>query len=274
MTSIGSGVRTIDLKRFWTWTALERAALTVGLAVFFIIGYFGIGLSTDPARARELATPVDKEIPFLACSVWAYLWIFPAALIPLFVVRCPRLLRRTALAYAVAIALSLVCFAVFPVTSERLRVHLAMLEIARPSDWAVSVLYSIDPPFNLFPSLHLSLAALSAFSAWKAARSYGVAAFVGVGFVGVSACMVKQHFLLDILGGLVLAALTGALILQPYRSGQGVKLRHSWRGLVAYFVLLILAYAGFYAAFLVGVAIPPNQRMRQPSAPAATAAAG
>jgi membrane-associated phospholipid phosphatase len=240
----------------------------VGLVTFFITGYFGVGLSTDPARARELATFLDDEIPFIACSIWMYLWIFPAALIPLFVVRCPHLLRRTALAYAVATAVSLVCFTAFPVTSERLRVHSATLDIARPSDLAVSVLYSLDPPYNLFPSLHLSIAALSAFSAWKAARSYGAAAFVGVGFVGVSACTVKQHFLLDTLGGLVLAALTGALILRPYRSGQRLKLRHTWRGPVAYFVLLTLCYAGFYAAFLFGVAVPSNKRMRQPSAPA------
>jgi hypothetical protein len=112
---------------------------------FFIAGYFGVGLSRDPARTSELLLPIDKEIPFVPASIWVYLWIFPAALIPLFVVLCPRLFRRTALAYATAIAVSLICFAAFPVTSTRLRVPPTMLDIARPSDWAVFILYSFDP---------------------------------------------------------------------------------------------------------------------------------
>ena len=169
-TAIIPRVRIIDLERLWRWTALERTALTVGLVTFFITGYFGVdahGFRHGPGNWPRHSTTKSH----FSCVRSGYTCgRFPAALIPLFVVRCPRLLRRTALAYAIATAVSLVCFIVFPVTSERLRVHSATLEIARPSDWAVSVLYSLDPPYNLFPSLHLSIAALSAFSAWKAAR--------------------------------------------------------------------------------------------------------
>jgi hypothetical protein len=57
-------------------------------------------------------------------------------------------------------AISFVSFAVFPVTSAQLRVPKGALNISSPSDWAVSILYSLHPPYNLFPSLHLSLATL------------------------------------------------------------------------------------------------------------------
>jgi hypothetical protein len=134
---------------------------------FFIAGYFGVGLSRDPARTSELLLPIDKEIPFVPASIWVYLWIFAAALIPLFVVLCPRLFRRTALAYATAIAVSLICFAAFPVTSTRLRVPPTMLDIARPSDWAVFILYSFDPlrvrhgiPFGVRIGLNSGLLAI------------------------------------------------------------------------------------------------------------------
>lgn len=224
--------------------------MTAGLATFFIAGYFGVGLSRDPARARELVSPLDGLIPFVAHSVWVYLSIFPAALIPLFVVRCPRLLRRTALAYAAAMALSLLCFTAFPITSARLREAPAMLDIARPSDWAVSLLYALDPPYNLFPSLHLSIAVLAAFAAWKAAKPYGAIAFVGVGGIGVSVCTVKQHFLLDALGGLGLAALVSSLILHPYRPHSGITPAYSWRGPALYLAFLVLVYTGLYLAYL------------------------
>jgi membrane-associated phospholipid phosphatase len=225
-------------------------ALTMGLVIFFIAGYFGVGLSRNPAHARELAIFLDDQVPFISRSVWVYLLIFPAALIPLFVVRCPRLFRRTALAYAGVIAVSLICFTALPITSARLRIGPAMLDLTRPSDWAVSVLYSIDPPYNLFPSLHLSIAVLAAFSAWKAARLYGTVACVCLVFVGVSVCTVKQHVVLDAVGGIALGALAGVLVLRPYRPRDGVAPAYSWRGPSLYLAFLILVYLGFYLTYL------------------------
>lgn len=227
----------------------ERAALTLGLIIFFIAGYFGVGLSRNPADAGDLQTFLDDRIPFIAHSVWIYLLIFPAALLPLFVVRCRRLFRRTAVAYGVVIAVSLICFAAFPITAARLRPITAMLELTRPSDWAVSVLYSLDPPYNLFPSLHVSIAVLAAFSAWKAARLYGAVAFLFLVFVIVSVCTVKQHVVLDAVGGIVLAASAGALILRPYHTHEASA--YSWRGPSIYLVFLALVYTGFYLTYHV-----------------------
>jgi membrane-associated phospholipid phosphatase len=229
---------------------LERTALTLGLVIFFIAGYFGVGLSRNPADAGDLQTFLDDQIPFIARSVWIYLLIFPAALLPLFVVRCRRLFRRTALAYGVAIAVSLICFTAIPITAARLRPVTAMLELTKASDWAVSVLYSLDPPYNLFPSLHVSIAVLAAFSAWKAARLYGTVALSCLAFVIASTCTVKQHVVLDAVGGIVLGALAGALILWPYRPSDGLPPAYSWRGPSIYLVFLALVYTGFYLTYL------------------------
>jgi len=229
---------------------LERAALTLGLVIFFIAGYFGVGLSRNPADAGDLQTVLDDEIPFIVHSVWIYLLIFPAALLPLFVVRCRRLFRRTALAYGVVIAVSLICFTTVPITAARLRIVPAMLELTKPSDWAVSVLYSIDPPYNLFPSLHVSIAVLAAFSAWKAARLYGTVAFSSLVFVIVSVCTVKQHVVLDAVGGIALGALAGALIMRPYRPQDALAPAYSWRGPLIYLAFLGLVYTGFYLTYL------------------------
>ena len=232
-------------------TLAERVVLTVSLIVFFIAGYFGIGLSRAPDQARELKILLDDKIPFIARSVWIYLLIFPSALIPLFVVRCQRLFRRTAVAYAAAISFSLICFAVFPVTSARLRVDQAALDLTGASDWAVATLYSIDPPYNLFPSLHLAIAVLAAFAAWKAARIYGAAVFVTLVFIGVSVCTVKQHVVLDALAGIGLGAFSGGLVLGPYRPDAGVEPAYSWRGPLLYVVFLVLVYTGFYLIYLI-----------------------
>ena len=229
---------------------MERAVLTIGAVAFFVIGYFAVARNIDPARALDLGTALDARIPFLARSVWVYLWVFPASLLPLFLVRCPRLFRRTLLAYALAIAASLVFFVALPVTSIGLRADPGRLDVTRFSPWAVALLYRLDPPVNLFPSLHLSIAALAALAAWKARRAYGAAACVGVALIGVSICTVKQHFVLDGLGGAALAALVYAFVLRPYAPTPGIDPAYGWRGPAAYFALLIAVYAGFYAGFL------------------------
>jgi membrane-associated phospholipid phosphatase len=228
---------------------LERVVLSSGVALLFFCGYFAVGLSTLPAKAHELATPLDKRIPFIARSIWIYIWSFSASVIPLFIIRCSRLFRRCSLAFAVVICASLACFSMLPVTALHLRADAAQLNAAGPSHWAVAAIYSLDPPYNLFPSLHVSITALAAFSVWKANRRYGAVLFVGLGLVAISVCTTKQHFVLDALSGLALAALVGALILRPY-DRRGVKAIYSWRGPVSYFASLLLMYMGFYSAYL------------------------
>jgi len=244
-------MRLTSLERFPNRPILERVVLTAGLTIFFVAGYFGVGLSRNPAHAHELTTSFDERTPFIPSSVWLYLSIFPIALSPLFVVRCSRLFRRTAIAYAVVIAISLISFATFPVTSVRLRVAQATLDISCPSSWAVFVLYYLDPPYNLFPSLHLSIAALAAFSVWKAAKLYGIPLLASLGPVAVSVCTVKQHCVLDVLGGLALAAFVGTLIVRPYHPPDGATPAYSWRGPAICLAFMAVFYAGFYIAYLL-----------------------
>jgi len=230
--------------------AVEPALLSLGIAVFFVCGYFGVGHYTRQHALQELALPIDRDIPFIPGSIWIYLWMFLGALAPAFLIRCPRLLRRAAAAYFVAIAVSLVCFAAFPVSSRALRVPREALDMRDASQWAVALVYALDPPRNLFPSLHLSIVSIAAFSLWKADRNYGLAGGIGVLAVAVSVCTTKQHFVSDALGGLLLAALTCAWLVQPYTPNAAAESRRTRRGLIGYVALVVCFYAGCYLAFL------------------------
>jgi membrane-associated phospholipid phosphatase len=230
---------------------LERIILTTGLVTFFVLGYFGVASSVDPSHVHTLATTIDKKIPFLAGSIWMYLWVFPAAISPIFVIKCPYMFRRTAIAYGVTIAISFLFFIMFPTTSDQLRATPAMLDDSQPSHWAVSVLYSLDPPYNLFPSLHLSVAAIAAFSVWKASRLYGIPLFLSIGFVSVAVCTVKQHYLLDVLGGLALATALNFVIIRPYHPLDGDIHTYSWRGPALYLAFTTIFYTSLYFAYLL-----------------------
>jgi membrane-associated phospholipid phosphatase len=226
-----------------------KAAWTLAVAVFFVGGYFGVGLRTSPSGARDLGTALDAAIPFVPWTVWVYLAVFPMAFLPLFVVRSRALFTRTMAAYAAVMAVSFVVFAAYPVTSTGLRADTASLDPSAFSEWAVGVLYTLDPPFNLFPSLHLSVAGLAAFAAWEARRSYGVPAFAAAAAIGVSICTVKQHFVVDGLAGAALAAVAWAAILRGHRPEPGEPPTYGPLGVWLYLALLAVMYAGFAVLF-------------------------
>jgi hypothetical protein len=215
----------------------------------FVAGYFAVGRAVDPARARELSTALDRKIPFVARTVWIYLAVFPASLFPLFVVRGRALFRRTIAAYAAVIVVSLAAFVLVPVTSVGLREDAARLDLHRFSTWAVATLYRIDPPVNLFPSLHLSIAALASLSAWKASRTFGAAGFAGVAAIAASICTVKQHFIADGAGGLALAGVAYAAILRAHPRAAGGQDAYGPRGAAAFVAFVALLAVGSYVGF-------------------------
>ncbi|HTO71366.1 MAG TPA: phosphatase PAP2 family protein [Myxococcota bacterium] len=191
--------------------AAERAAWAAGLAAGWAGGYFALG-SVAPARARDLAGPLDAWIPFVPESVWPYLFGVAAIAAPAVGLRGRTRLRRTAAAYALALAASFLAFALFPVTSVGLRARgEALAEVAPLTAWALERLYALDPPYNLFPSLHVSLSWLAARALARESPRLGALGFAAAAVVAVSACTVKQHFALDVAGGVALAELANAL---------------------------------------------------------------
>jgi membrane-associated phospholipid phosphatase len=222
----------------------ERVAITALVLVFYAAGYFLIGWATDPASARSLAMPLDARIPFVPETIFVYASVYTAVTFPLFAVRSPALFRRVGVAYGVVIAVSLAVFAVCPVTSVDLRPDITLLDASRFSGWGVKLVYTLDPPFNLFPSIHLAVATLAAFAAWKARPAYGAIGFAWVALIAVSISTVKQHFLIDGVAGFGLAITAYASIIRPYPRVPVAESGYGWGG-----PLLYLAFhAGFYAA--------------------------
>jgi membrane-associated phospholipid phosphatase len=78
------------------------------------------------------------------------------------------------------------------------------------------VLYALDPPYNLCPSLHVSIAVLAAMSMSRALGRRAPLSSLAAAVVAVSTCLVKQHFLIDVFAGAALAALIGGITLQTH----------------------------------------------------------
>lgn len=228
--------------------------LTGAVVAFFLVGYFGVGwLATEPAHARSLATPLDAAIPFLLGSVLVYWSILPMGLLPVFVVAERAAFRRVALAYTVTIAVALATFVAFPVTSQDFRPHAAAYAEAGFPGWLLQLLYFLDPPMNLFPSLHLALAFLAALAAVHVRSPIGWIALVWALGIAASVCTTKQHYAVDALAGVGLALLVHRAVVargaRPTQASGSLGVR----GIALFGALVALFYAGLFGAYLVGV---------------------
>lgn len=173
------------------------------------LGYFGIGARAGPG-AFDPSTALDAAIPFAGWAVWIYLgalvWIgLPALLLG------PALFRRAALAYAVAIATALVCFALLPSTAPLLRAQASPAGQPLATAWALAALHRIDPPTNLLPSLHMALACLASIALAQQHPRWRTACWAALACIGLAVCLSKQHALADAAAGLLAGAASWAV---------------------------------------------------------------
>lgn len=228
---------------------IGRHPIAALLLLYAAGGYFGVAAAVDPASARGLATAWDARIPFVPASIYLYALVYPMILLPLFVVAGESLFRRVAWAYFGIVTACLACFALYPVSAEPLRPPLDGLDASRFHVWGLRLAYRLDPPVNLFPSLHLAGATIAALSAWKARRAYGVLAGAVVLPVAVAVCTVKQHYWLDAAAGVALAGAVYAALLHRYEPPAGEPRARGWRSLLAFAAFVATLYAALYATF-------------------------
>lgn len=157
-------------------------------------------LAPGPMRVPEVA--LDRLVPLR--PIWALIYGAVYAfliILPVFVVRQPEHIRRTVLAYLTVWMAAYVCFVVYPTAAPR------PAEVSGEgfAVWGLRFLYSSDPPYNCFPSLHVAHSFVSALASYRVHRGVGIAATVCALLVGLSTLYTKQHYIADVLAGIGLA---------------------------------------------------------------------
>jgi membrane-associated phospholipid phosphatase len=176
--------------------------LVLLLDLLFVAVYGGLNWLT--ARRQDLWDlhfDWETRIPFVPGMIYAYLSINVLFVLPLFVMdaRGMRLLARR---IAWAIVLSGVVFLLLP----------ARLGFTRPAEVpgyeaVYALLYALDAPHNLVPSLHVAYSALiiASLCTPRAARWVQALLWGWLGLVAVAVVLVHQHHLADVAGGVLVA---------------------------------------------------------------------
>jgi membrane-associated phospholipid phosphatase len=160
-----------------------------------------------PELAWDRVLPLQPSWALVYGSLYLFL-----ILLPVFVVRQEELIRRTVWAYLMVWMIAYVCFLMYPTMASRPAKVMGEGFVV----WSLRFLYSSDPPYNCFPSLHVAHSFVSALTCYRVHRGVGIAAALSASVVGVSTLFTKQHYVLDVIAGMFLALVAYIVFLRRY----------------------------------------------------------
>ncbi|GEM_PF-6640002 len=183
----------------------KKMLLYIGMAIFFFLGYHYVAEVTA-ARSGETSflTPIDGMIPFIPEFVFPYMSLYALFWLPVIVGRNITLRDFATIIVATAIMFT-TAFTIYAIIPSRY----PRPEISPDTSFVYYVLanalYAYDLPNNTLPSTHAGVVAILLAATWKkfGRRTYAVYALWGASIL-LSTVTVKQHYIVDLLSGIVL----------------------------------------------------------------------
>ena len=181
----------------YKWTIGGALAL-VQSAVYFGIGHLHLGRSTETLRTR-----LDDAIPFWPWTAWCYLPFYAGV----FLIAVAGIKRRAVFngaAQAVLVVMALGAIGHVFISAEYPRPVL-MPPYRDISAAFLAAVQHIDPPGNVFPSLHVAHTTMLSLILIKDRPRLGRVALAMATALALSTLTTKPHFIADVVSGYVLA---------------------------------------------------------------------
>lgn len=188
----------MTLKTFYL--AYEKWFLFLIPFVLYTSSYFLTARLAENRQTYTVMLPFEQNIPFMPFFAIFYLSFYIAAFLPFFFIKDIKALRKIAVCYLAATFASCSIYLLFPVEMVR-------QTITPHNFWEqlVKFIYFIDRPYNCFPSLHVFSSFMSGFAVWLFDRKKGAFILLWAGMIAISTLFVKQHYVLDIIAGFLVA---------------------------------------------------------------------
>ncbi len=168
------------------------------LVVFYAIYPVSNWLASQQAHRYDFITPWDALIPLVPEFIWVYFSFFIFIMLPIWLVDADEIERLG----KCQIIATLVCGLVFALLPANLAFDRSLPE-AEPYRSIFSLMFMVDKPHNLLPSLHIVYTVATALAIcktqWALARR-GLCAVIVLWSVAIcaSTMLVHQHHVLDV----------------------------------------------------------------------------
>ena len=141
---------------------------------------------------------LDNSIPFVPGTILLYVPLLPRVAVPAFALSEEKI-RIGFWTYIGVIVSTFAVFLLIPMKMSRAGLETGAFEPL------FQLLWTIDPPFNTFPSLHVSLATIATLVVWQHDQRLGRWMLIGAMVLTFSTFLAKQHFVIDAIGWVALA---------------------------------------------------------------------
>ena len=150
---------------------------------------------------------IDGWIPFLEWTIWIYASYYLLLVLSVWVPRDDR--RRSDAVYGLLLAgiVGLVIFTVLPTSVVRQSPNLG-----GATGFLWRILLSVDTTLNALPSLHVADTCLAATALASRSRMWRIVAIVWAAMIILSTLTTKQHYMVDIPAGCLLAVVCSLLV--------------------------------------------------------------
>lgn len=233
----------------------RRQPVTIPMVALFSLIPFYLYIG-ELVRDRTLHVPelaLDRAIPLEPAWSVIYGSLFLAALLPVMVVHQQELVRRTILAFLMAWLVSFAFFLGYPTVTSRPD------EVAVDGffSWTLGIIYQSDIRYNCFPSLHVAQCFLAALVCHRVHRGVGAVAMAWAFLVALSTLFTKQHYVLDVVGGMLLAGVAHFAILRSYPRDAVPERERRLAPVLALAAagMYVLAVAAFWCMYTIGATI-------------------
>ena len=182
--------------------SIDRLAQLV-VSAFLIVGVYQFYFWCQRnyvASPREFRLPIDDRIPYRPRWVWIYSFLYYPVIVAInWTVTSPRQFLYVAISYMLLLASQMIFFIFLPVTT--------------PAEWRTAVtgrgrserflafVQSFDGRSNSFPSMHTSVATLTALHLYP---SFGPVVIAFPALIALSCLFTKQHYVVDLPAGALL----------------------------------------------------------------------
>jgi len=173
------------------------------ISVFLIVGVyqFYFWCQRNPMGSpRQFRLPMDDKIPYRPRWVWVYSFLYYPVIVAInWSVTSPRHFLYVALSYMLLLVLQMMFFTLMPVATP---LEWRTINARRGrSERFLAFVQSFDGRSNSFPSMHTSVATLTALHLLPMT---GPAILMFPALIALSCLYTKQHYLVDLPAGAAL----------------------------------------------------------------------
>ena len=188
--------------------------LALTLLGWLFLYFFVNRIQVEPNRRIDLGLELDRKTPYIPLFALVYFSTYIFVVQPFFILSHARQFYWMLASFISISALSSLIHAVVPSKIERVE----QVTVGGFSGWALGLFQKTCKPYGNFPSMHVGLSVpVIAANFMVGGPVVGFGALIWAVLIALSTLYTKQHYILDVLagliGGLVISTLTFWLML-------------------------------------------------------------